>query len=141
MGWTIKDDAESKRFQYDYQKTVSDLLIFSHYKTGSEICAEYGLQLTAEAGGPGSPFWDTNPVDALKALGNVGIPRGEFWLGNPRNLFLVKEIFMESPMSMLNPGLRGVVGEMVHSHLKNWWTEHFVKVLTVLPIMDLPIHH
>ena len=92
LGWTIKDDAESKRFQYDYQKTVSDLLIFSHYKTGSEICAEYGLQLTAEAGGPGSPFWDTNPVDALKALGNVGIPRGEFWLGNPRNLFLVKEI-------------------------------------------------
>lgn len=88
LGWTIKDDAESKRFQYDYQKTVSDLLIFSHYKTGSEICAEYGLQLTAEAGGPGSPFWDTNPVDALKALGNVGIPRGEFWLGNPRNLFL-----------------------------------------------------
>jgi hypothetical protein len=31
-------------------------------------------------------------VDALKALGNVGIPRGEFWMGNPRQIFLIKEI-------------------------------------------------
>lgn len=92
MGWTIKDEAESGRFQYDYNKTVSDLLIFSHYTTGTEICAEYGLTRTAEAGGPGPPFWESCPVDALKALGNVGIPRGEFWMGNPRNLFLVKEI-------------------------------------------------
>ena len=92
MGWTIESESVNKRFQYDYLKTVSELLIHSHYKTGSKVCAEYGVQLTAEAGGPGSPFWDTNPVDALKALGNVGIPRGEFWLGNPRNLFLVKEI-------------------------------------------------
>ena len=92
LGWTVKDSIESERFQYDYKKTVSDLLIVSHYKTGSEVCAEYGLERVAEAGGPGPPFWETCPVDALKALGNVGIPRGEFWLGNPRNLFLVKEI-------------------------------------------------
>ena len=92
MGWTIKDEAESVRFRYDYNKTVSDLLIFSHYTTGTEICAKYGLTRTAEAGGPGPPFWVSCPVDALKALGNVGIPRGEFWMGNPRNLFLVKEI-------------------------------------------------
>ena len=92
LGWTIKDSIESQRFQYDFNKTVSDLLIDSHYKTGNEVCAEYGLQRVAEAGGPGPPFWYTCPVDALKALGNVGIPRGEFWLGNPRNLFLVKEI-------------------------------------------------
>jgi hypothetical protein len=92
LGWTITDSIKSERFQYDYKKTVSDLLIASHYKTGSEVCAEYGLEHVAEAGGPGPPFWETCPVDALKALGNVGIPRGEFWLGNPRNLFLVKEI-------------------------------------------------
>ena len=92
LGWKIKDSIKSERFQYDYKKTVSDLLIASHYKTGSDICAEYGLEHVAEAGGPGPPFWYTCPVDALKALGNVGIPRGEFWLGNPRNLFLVKEI-------------------------------------------------
>jgi hypothetical protein len=92
MGWTIKDEAESGRFQYDYKITVSDLLISSHYTTGTELCAEYGLTRTAEAGGPGPPIWGTCPVDALKALGNVGIPRGEFWMGNPRNLFLIKEI-------------------------------------------------
>jgi len=92
LGWTIKDEKESNRFQYDYNKTVSDLLIFSHYTTGSNVCAEYGLVLAGEAGGPGPPFWNSCPVDALKALGNVQIPRGEFWLGNPRNLFLVKEI-------------------------------------------------
>ncbi|MFC2141546.1 glycosyl hydrolase [Acidobacteriota bacterium] len=91
-GWTIKDKVASDRFQYDYKKTVSDLLIFSHYTTGSEVCADYGLELAGEAGGPGPPIWDSCPVDALKALGNVAIPRGEFWIKNRNNIFLVKEI-------------------------------------------------
>lgn len=91
-GWIIKDEEESGRFEYDYKKTVSDLLIFSHYTTGSEICAEYGLKLAGEAGGPGPPIWYSCPVDALKALGNVDIPRGEFWIRNRNNIFLVKEI-------------------------------------------------
>ena len=90
-GWTIKDQAASGRFEYDYKKTVSDLLIFSHYTTGSKVCAEYGLQLAGEAGGPGPPIWKSCPVDALKALGNVDIPRGEFWIRH-RNMFLIKEI-------------------------------------------------
>ncbi|RPI44324.1 MAG: hypothetical protein EHM46_03000, partial [Bacteroidetes bacterium] len=92
LGWTIQDEKESGRFEYDYRKAVSDLLIFSHYTTGTEICADYGLSRVAEAGGPGPPIWETCPVDALKALGNVGIPRGEFWMGNPRHIFLIKEI-------------------------------------------------
>ncbi len=91
-GWTIKDEEESGRFLYDYKNSVSDLLIFSHYTTGSEICAEYGLELAGEAGGPGPPIWNSCPVDALKALGNVDIPRGEFWINNRNNIFLVKEI-------------------------------------------------
>jgi hypothetical protein len=90
-GWTVKDKVVSERFEYDYTKTVSDLLIFSHYTTGSQVCAEYGLQYAGEAGGPGAPIWDTCPVDALKALGNVDIPRGEFWIKGPE-IFLVKEI-------------------------------------------------
>ncbi len=91
-GWTIGSKETSERFRYDFNKSVSDLLIFSHYTTGSEICAEYGLQLAGEAGGPGPPIWNTCPVDALKALGNVDIPRGEFWIRNRNNIFLVKEI-------------------------------------------------
>ncbi len=90
-GWTVGDKDRSDCFQYDFNKTVSDLLIFSHYTTGSKVCAEYGLQLAGEAGGPGPPIWDTCPVDALKALGNVDVPRGEFWIRH-RNMFLVKEI-------------------------------------------------
>ncbi len=91
-GWTIKDKKTSARFEYDYKKTISDLLIFSHYTTGSEVCEDYGLILAGEAGGPGPPIWNTCPVDALKALGNVGIPRGEFWIQSPRDIFLIKEI-------------------------------------------------
>ncbi len=91
-GWTVKDKVTSDRFEYDYKKTVSDLLIFSHYTTGSEVCAEYGLELAGEAGGPGPPIWDSCPVDSLKALGSVSIPRGEFWILNQNNIFLVKEI-------------------------------------------------
>jgi len=91
-GWTVKDEVSSGRFEYDFNKTVSDLLIFSHYTTGSQVCVEYGLQLAGEAGGPGPPVWDSCPVDALKALGNVDIPRGEFWIKSPRQIFLIKEI-------------------------------------------------
>jgi hypothetical protein len=91
VDWTVKDKESSDRFQYDFRKTVSELLIFSHYTTGSEVCREYGLELAGEAGGPGPPIWGTCPVDALKALGNVDIPRGEFWIRH-RNMFLVKEV-------------------------------------------------
>lgn len=92
IGWTVGDQSASDRFEYDFKKTVSDLLIYSHYTTGSKVCAEYGVKHASEAGGPGPPIWDTCPVDALKALGNVDIPRGEFWMGNPRHIFLVKQI-------------------------------------------------
>jgi len=88
-GWTI--DTESEKFLYDWKKTVSDQLIFSHYKTGREFLEEYDVDLVAEAGGPGPPIWNTCPVDALKALGNVTIPRGEFWIRH-RNMFLIKEV-------------------------------------------------
>lgn len=91
-GWTMIDGRTNERFLYDYHKSVSDLLIFSHYTTGSAVCEDYGLELNAEAGGPGPPIWDTCPVDALKALGSVHIPRGEFWIESPRDIFLVKEI-------------------------------------------------
>jgi len=88
-GWTIS--GESERFLYDWKKTVSDQLIFSHYITGRKFLEEYNIDLVAEAGGPGPPTWNTCPVDALKALGNVTIPRGEFWVRH-RNIFLVKEV-------------------------------------------------
>jgi hypothetical protein len=88
-GWKLNDQGD--RFLYDFRKTVSDQLIFSHYTTGTEFLKPYNAELVAEAGGPGPPVWNTCPVDALKALGNVSVPRGEFWIKH-RNMFLVKEI-------------------------------------------------
>ncbi len=89
-GWELPDGNDN--FLYQFKKTVSDQLILSHYTTGRDFLADYGIELLAEAGGPGPPIWDSCPVDALKALGNVSIPRGEFWVRNRHNLFLVKEI-------------------------------------------------
>jgi hypothetical protein len=89
-GWEMPGGNDS--FVYDFQKTISNQLIFSHYTTGSALMKEYGMDLVAEAGGPGPPIWDSCPVDALKALGNVSIPRGEFWVQNRHNIFLVKEV-------------------------------------------------
>ena len=89
-GWKLPDGNE--HFLYQFKKTVSDLLIFSHYTTGRDFLAGYGMELVAEAGGPGPPIWNSCPVESLKALGNASIPRGEFWVRNRYNIFLVKEI-------------------------------------------------
>ncbi len=88
-GWDIKNSTE--RFRYDFKQTVSDQLIYSHYQTATEFLKKYNAQLVSESGGPGPPVWDTCPVDALKALGSVSIPRGEFWIKH-RNMFLIKEV-------------------------------------------------
>jgi hypothetical protein len=90
-GWTLADQGTQERFLYDWQKTVSDRLIESHYMTGRKFLNAYGVELIAEAGGPGPPIWDSNPVDGITALGAVDVPRGEFWIRH-RGIFLVKEI-------------------------------------------------
>ncbi|HSF89762.1 MAG TPA: glycosyl hydrolase, partial [Saprospiraceae bacterium] len=89
-GWILPGLYE--KFLYQFKKTVSDQLIYSHYTTGRDFLAEYGIDLVAEAGGPGPPIWNSCPVDSLKALGNVSVPRGEFWIRNRHILFLVKQI-------------------------------------------------
>lgn len=90
-GWKLVDPSEQEKFLYDWRKLVSDLLIESHYVTGRNVLQTYGVQLIAESGGPGPPIWDSNPVDGIKALGAVDIPRGEFW-NRHLDIFLVKEI-------------------------------------------------
>ncbi len=91
VGWKLADSNVQEQFIYDWQKVMSDQLIDSHYVTARKVLGSYGVKLIAEAGGPGAPIWDSNPVDAIKALGAVDIPRGEFWIKH-REIFLVKEI-------------------------------------------------
>jgi hypothetical protein len=90
-GWQLADQDLHQRFFYDWQKMVSDRLIDSHYTAGRKFLEGYGVKLIAESGGPGPPIWASNPVDGIKALGAVDIPRGEFWIRH-RGIFLIKEI-------------------------------------------------
>ncbi len=100
-GWELPEGND--QFLYDFQKTISDQLIASHYRTGRDFLAEYGIDLVGEAGGPGPPIWESCPVDALKALGSVSIPRGEFWHKMWRHIFLVKEVASASHIYGLGP--------------------------------------
>ncbi|MFH1718339.1 MAG: glycosyl hydrolase [Planctomycetota bacterium] len=87
-GSIVRDRDVSERFNYDFRKTLGDLLVDAFYKTAREISNRNGLLLCAEAGGPGPPLHQV-PVDALKALGALDIPRGEFW--KEHNVWVVKE--------------------------------------------------
>lgn len=77
------DDEEAQRFLYDFNQTVSDMMIRNHYQKGREVANRVGLKLISESGGPGLPLHNV-PVDALGALGALDIPRGEFWYEHSR---------------------------------------------------------
>ncbi|MEO6647540.1 MAG: glycosyl hydrolase [Chitinophagaceae bacterium] len=72
------DTVVNEKFKHDFDKTISELMIRNHYGKGKEIANSYGLKLISEAGGPGPPLHNV-PVEAIKALGALDIPRGEFW--------------------------------------------------------------
>ncbi|MFC5411129.1 glycosyl hydrolase [Larkinella bovis] len=75
---TALSPEQAARFQQDFKRTLSELMIQNHYRKGREIANQYGLQLASEAGGPGPPLHNV-PVETLKALGSLDVPRGEFW--------------------------------------------------------------
>ena len=70
-------------FKADFQKTLSDLMINNFYKKSKEICNRHGLKTNSESGGPGLPLHNV-PVEPIKALGSLDIPRGEFWINHNR---------------------------------------------------------
>lgn len=75
---TVLSPAQMATFQQDFNRTLSDLMIQNHYGKGREIANSYGLKIASEAGGPGPPLHNV-PVETLKALGALDVPRGEFW--------------------------------------------------------------
>jgi hypothetical protein len=87
-GSIVQNHEITERFRYDYRKTLGDLLVDAFYRTARQESNRHGLLLCAEAGGPGPPLHQV-PVDALKALGALDIPRGEFW--KDHNVWVVKE--------------------------------------------------
>ncbi|HID75904.1 MAG TPA: glycosyl transferase family 2, partial [Planctomycetaceae bacterium] len=88
VGASIEDRETTERFMHDFRETLSDLLIERFYAEAARLCQAAGLELCAEAGGPGPPLHNV-PVDALKAQGRVDRPRGEFW--NQYPIWVVKE--------------------------------------------------
>ena len=77
-GNIIQNKEISDRFMFDFNMTLSDLIIEGHYMKARSLLNKYGLKLCSEAGGPGQPLHNC-PFEALRALGALDIPRGEFW--------------------------------------------------------------
>ena len=91
-GCVVESEEQTKRFLYDFEKTLGELLVDAYYRTASETARKAGLGIEAEAGGPGPPTHQV-PVDALQALGAIDEMRGEFWPWRPDRsaLWVVKE--------------------------------------------------
>ena len=111
----------AERFRQDFNKTLSHLIINNHYGKAKEICHAYGLQIISESGGPGEPLHNV-PVDALKALGTLDVPRGEFWNkhyyyaeDSVDVLWLVKEVAAASHIYQ-----RGIVEEESFTSFQHW---------------------
>ncbi|CAG5018349.1 Putative beta-glucuronidase [Dyadobacter sp. CECT 9275] len=106
-------------FRFDLRKTFSEMMINNHYKKAREICNANGLKIISEAGGPGVY---NIPVETLKALGSLDIPRGEFWYKTQKFnqdgidiMWLVKEIAAASHIYK-----QGIVEEEAFTSMKNW---------------------
>jgi len=67
----------AEKFNTDFSKTFSELMIKNHYGKAKQISNKYGLKIISEAGGPG--HLHHIPVETLKALGALDVPRGEYW--------------------------------------------------------------
>ncbi|MDZ7721707.1 MAG: glycosyl hydrolase [candidate division KSB1 bacterium] len=78
LGYTVESQEITRRFLYDYDLFLSDMIIDGHYKTCREICEQHGIQFVAEAAGPGQPVHNC-PFESLKSSGVLSFPRGEFW--------------------------------------------------------------
>lgn len=115
------DSITTGRFAHDYNFAISELMIRNHYAKAREICHEYGLKIISESGGPGPPLHNV-PVEALKALGALDIPRGEFWnkhaiydADSIDLLMLVKEVAAASHIYR-----RGIAEEESFTSFQNW---------------------
>lgn len=108
-------------FRADFQRTLSELMINNFYKKSKEICNKHGLKNNSEAGGPGLPIHNV-PVEPIKALGSLDIPRGEFWINHSRFneegidiLRVVKEVSAASHIYN-----RGIVEMEAFTSFQHW---------------------
>jgi hypothetical protein len=109
------------RFKADFGRTLSEMMINNFYKKAKEIANSNGLKINSEAGGPGFPLHNV-PVEPLKSLGSLDLPRGEFWINHNRLnedgidiLRVVKEVSAASHIYG-----RGIVEEEAFTTFQHW---------------------
>ena len=83
-GWKLVDTDIQTRFMADYRKTVGELMVENHFRLSRQILNRNGMKLIAEGGHGGYPR-----VDPIWAMGEVDVPRGEFW--NGKRFWVTKE--------------------------------------------------
>lgn len=108
-------------FKMDYQRTISELMINNFYKKSKEICNQHGLKNNCESGGPGLPLHKV-PVEPIKALGALDIPRGEFWINhgrfNEKGIDILRVVKEVSAASHLYD--RGIVEMEAFTTFQHW---------------------
>ena len=111
----------AERVMKFYQLTLSELMINNFYRKAGEIAHNNGLLINSESGGPGFPLHNV-PVEPLKSLGTMDLPRGEFWINHDRFndegidiLRMVKEVSSASHIYG-----RGIVEQEAFTSFKHW---------------------
>lgn len=79
-GKTLDNGNITNRFNWDYRRTIADLVAENYYGRLSKLSHQHGLGTHSESGGP--VFW--HYIDALETLGTNDIPMGEFWSSRTR---------------------------------------------------------
>lgn len=111
----------TEKVKKDFQYTLSELMIDNFYRKAKEISNANGLLINSESGGPGFPLHNV-PVEPLKSLGVMDLPRGEFWINHNRLnddgmdiLRVVKEVSSASHIYG-----RGIVEEEAFTTFQHW---------------------
>jgi hypothetical protein len=74
-GKTVTNKEVTERFQWDYRRTLADLVAENYYGRLSKLSHEHGLGTHPESGGP---FY-THDINGLECEGTNDIPMAEFW--------------------------------------------------------------
>jgi hypothetical protein len=74
-GKTVTNKEVTERFQWDYRRTLADLIAENYYGRLSKLSHEHGLGTHPESGGP---FY-SQAINGLECEGTNDIPMAEFW--------------------------------------------------------------
>jgi hypothetical protein len=74
-GRHVRSDHESRKFLWDFRRTIADLFADNYFGYFAELCQKNGMQFSVEGYGDGN-------FDNLQVGGLADVPMGEFWIGS-----------------------------------------------------------